>query len=205
MSQNIEQKTQDAAQKKWKKTKNQYELDKIGFESGNRFINYSTIPQRSDYKTGIQEGMEKPNLFGDDEYGLLDYLNPEKREVIKASNYNFTRMNEDEKNIYYYLNGRFGAEAAGNYIKSINRELNERNIEAVEESAKELGKEHPVFSSVLDAAIAPVTAGAYPVMLAEQATNAISGKYEPMDPNDKYLGQAAVLESLRSGVAENGD
>lgn len=203
MSQNIEQKTQDAAQKKWKKTKNQYELDKIGFESGNRFINYSTIPQRSDYKTGIQEGMEKPNLFGDDEYGLLDYLNPEKREVIKASNYNFTRMNEDEKNIYYYLNGRFGAEAAGNYIKSINRELNERNIETVKKGAEELGKDHPMFAAGLDAAIAPATAGAYPIMLAEQAAAAISGKYEPMDPNDKLLGQAAILEGLKSGVTEN--
>lgn len=203
MHQNIEQKTQDAAQKKWEDAKKQSELDKIGFQSGNRFINYSTIPQRADYGTGIKEGMDKPNLFHSEVYGLMDYLDPEKREVSKASKYNFTRMNEDEKNIYYYLNGRFGAEAAGNYIKSINRELNERNIEAVEESAKELGKEHPVFSSVLDAAIAPVTAGAYPAMLAEQATNAISGKYEPMDPNDKYLGQAAILESLRSGVAEN--
>lgn len=197
------QKTQDATQKKWENAKEQYELDKIGFQSGNRFINYSTIPQRSDYETGIKEGMDKPNLFSNEIYGLINYLDPEKREVSKASKYNFTRMNEDEKNIYYYLNGRFGAEAAGNYIKSINRELNERNIEAVKESAEELGKEHPVFSVGLDAAVAPVTAGAYPAMLAEQAANAISGKYEPMDPNDKYLGQAAILEGLRSGVAEN--
>lgn len=203
MHQNIEQKTQDSTQKKWENAKKQYEMDKIGFQSGNRFINYSTIPQRSDYETGIKEGMDKPNLFSNEIYGLMDYLDPEKREVSKASKYNFTHMNEDEKNIYYYLNGRFGAEAAGNYIKSINRELNKRNIAAVEESAKELGKEHPVFSSVLDAAIAPVTAGAYPAVLAGQAVNTISGKYEPMDPNDKYLGQAAILEGLRAGVAEN--
>lgn len=203
MHQNIEQKTQDAAQKKWENAKKQYELDKIGFQSGNRFINYSTIPQRSDYETGIKEGMDKPNLFSNEIPGLMDFLDPEKREVSKASKYNFTRMNEDEKNIYYYLNGRFGAEAAGNYIKSINRELNARNMEIVKENTKELAKEHPVFSSVLDAAIAPVTAGAYPAMLVEQTANAISGKYEPMDPNDKYLGQAAILEGLRAGVAEN--
>lgn len=203
MHQNIEQKTQDASKKKWENAKKQYELDKIGFQSGNRFINYSTIPQRSDYETGIKEGMDKPNLFSNEIPGLMDFLDPEKREVSKASKYNFTRMNEDEKNIYYYLNGRFGAEAAGNYIKSINRELNARNMEIVKENTKELAKEHPVFSSVLDAAIAPVTAGAYPAMLVEQAANAISGKYEPMDPNDKYLGQAAILEGLRAGVAEN--
>ena len=52
--------------------------------------------------------MDKPNLFSNEIYGLMDYLDPEKREVSKASKYNFTRMNEDEKNIYYYLNGRFG-------------------------------------------------------------------------------------------------
>lgn len=203
MHQNIEQKTQDASKKKWENAKKQYELDKIGFQSGKRFINYSTIPQRSDYETGIKEGMDKPNLFSNEIPGLMDFLDPEKREVSKASKYNFTRMNEDEKNIYYYLNGRFGAEAAGNYIKSINRELNARNMEIVKENTKELAKEHPVFSSVLDAAIAPVTAGAYPAMLVEQTANAISGKYEPMDPNDKYLGQAAILEGLRAGVAEN--
>nr|WP_294022294.1 hypothetical protein [uncultured Lachnoclostridium sp.] len=185
---------------------NQKAMDRVGFkdETG-AFHRYDSLErQEPDFTEMVGAGKERDNIFDPTaSYGPLDYLNKDKRAVIQGSQYNFTKMTDMEKNLYYYLNGKYGPQAATNYIKTLGPELNRRNVEDVQESASSLAKEHPVLGVGLDAGIAMAGSGAYPVLLAEQAYNNMMGRYDDIDPNDPLFGSSILGEGIRAGITNN--
>lgn len=184
----------------------QKSLDQTGFiDNKNNFIRYDSLErQQPDFREMMEEGRNNDNIFNPNStYGPMDYFNKEKRAVLQGSQYNFTKMTDTEKNLYYYLNGKYGAEAATNYIKSISEELNRRNVEDVQSNASALSKEHPILGTVLDAGIAAAGSGAYPVLLGRQAVRGLAGDYEDIDPNDPLFGASVITEAIRSGISEN--
>lgn len=191
----------EAAAKTYTEVRNKSGMD----TPGEGYIRYDRMAGQKDYSDMVQAGKEKANVFNSS-YGLIDYLdifNKDKQAVLEASNYNFTRMTDTEKDLYYYINGKYGAEAATDYIEKLNRDLNRRNAEAVSQSAEEIGKEHPIAGTVLDASIALGGSGAYPAMLFREAYNGITGNTERMDPNDPMFGSAILTEGLREGIGDN--
>lgn len=185
---------------------NQKAMDQIGFrDEAGTFHRYDSLErQEPDFIEMVGAGKEKDNIFDPTaSYGPLDYLNKDKRAVIRGSQYNFTKMTDAEKNLYYYLNGKYGPQAATNYIKTLGPELNRRNVEDVQESASSLAKEHPVLGVGLDAGIAMAGSGAYPVLLAEQAYNNMMGRYDDIDPNDPLFGSPILGEGIRTGITNN--
>lgn len=184
----------------------QKSLNQTGFtDKENNFIRYDSLErQEPDFIEMVGAGKERDNIFDPTaSYGPLDYLNKDKRAVIQGSQYNFTKMTDMEKNLYYYLNGKYGPQAATNYIKTLGPELNRRNVEDVQESASSLAKEHPVLGVGLDAGIAMAGSGAYPVLLAEQAYNNMMGRYDDIDPNDPLFGSPILGEGIRTGITNN--
>lgn len=180
-------------------------LEKTGIQDGYQFKRYMDMENNPDYLEMVKEGQKKENVFSDNNhtYGPLDYFDKEKRAVLQGTQYNFTRMNDTEKNLYFYINGKYGPETATNYIESINTDLNQRNVESVQGNAAELSKEHPIIGTGLNAGISAVGSGSYPVLLARQGIRNAMGNYEPLDPNDPLFGSAVIGEGIRSGIANN--
>lgn len=185
---------------------NQKAMDQIGFkDEAGAFHRYDSLErQEPDFAEMVGAGKERDNIFDPTaSYSPLDYLNKDKRAVIQGSQYNFTKMTDTEKDLYYYLNGKYGPQAAAKYIKTLGPELNWRNVEDVQESASSLAKEHPVLGVELDAGIAMAGSGAYPVLLAEQAYNNMMGRYDDIDPNDPLFGSSVLGEGIRTGITNN--
>ena len=185
---------------------NQKAMDQIGFkDEAGAFHRYDSLErQEPDFAEMVGAGKERDNIFDPTaSYSPLDYLNKDKRAVIQGSQYNFTKMTDTEKDLYYYLNGKYGPQAAAKYIKTLGPELNRRNAEDVQESASSLAKEHPVLGVGLDAGIAMAGSGAYPVLLAEQAYNNMMGRYDDIDPNDPLFGSSVLGEGIRAGITNN--
>lgn len=185
---------------------NQKAMDQIGFkDEAGAFHRYDSLErQEPDFAEMVGAGKERDNIFDPTaSYSPLDYLNKDKRAVIQGSQYNFTKMTDTEKDLYYYLNGKYGPQAAAKYIKTLGPELNQRNVEDIQESASSLAKEHPVLGVGLDAGIAMAGSGAYPVLLAEQAYNNMMGRYDDIDPNDPLFGSSILGEGIRTGITNN--
>lgn len=185
---------------------NQKAMDQIGFkDEAGAFHRYDSLErQEPDFAEMVGAGKERDNIFDPiASYSPLDYLNKDKRAVIQGSQYNFTKMTDTEKDLYYYLNGKYGPQAAAKYIKTLGPELNRRNVEDIQESASSLAKEHPVLGVGLDAGIAMAGSGAYPVLLAEQAYNNMMGRYDDIDPNDPLFGSSVLGEGIRTGITNN--
>ncbi len=175
---------------------------KYGFTATDvSYVPYTTriLSSQSDFREMVEQGKAKENLFsGDVTYGPLDYLNKDRREIMRAANTNFTYMTDREKDLYYYLNGKYGSGAAADYVESINQELNARSAEKVTEEAERLGRSNPVVGLAADAAFHVAGSGAYPRMLAGQAYNALSGRYEEIDSNDpRYFGATIMNEGIQ--------
>lgn len=188
--------------------KRESESSKSGFTtSSGDYVPYNTriLSLQPDFKEMVKQGKEKENLFsGDVTYGPLDYFNKNRREIMRAANTNFTYMTEQEKELYYYLNGKYGASEAADYVESINKELNARSAGKVAEETKKLGQDNPALGLAADAAFHIVGSGAYPRMLAGQAYNALTGRYKEIDPNDpRYFGTTIMNEGLQEGINEN--
>uniref|UniRef100_UPI0035664246 hypothetical protein n=1 Tax=Enterocloster aldenensis TaxID=358742 RepID=UPI0035664246 len=184
----------------------QKSLNQTGFiDKENNFIRYDSLErQQPDFHEMVEKGRNEDNIFNSNStFGPMDYFNKEKRMVLQGSQYNFTKMTDTEKNLYYYLNGKYGAQAATNYIESISEELNRRNVEDVQLNASTLSKEHPILGTILDAGIAAAGSGAYPVLLGRQAMQGITGDYEDIDPNDPLFGAPIITEAIRSGISDN--
>ena len=173
-------------------------FENVGFyDQNDEFVRYDGLERQSDFPEMVKSGKEKDNVFNAN-YGLIDYLNKDKRDVMKAANTNFTYMTDTEKDLYYYLNAKYGAKAASNYVESINKELNRRSAEYATAQAQKLGKEHPILGTVADTAFATVGSGAYPWIVAKT----VAGKKE-IDPNDPAFGADILNSGIRSGMSEN--
>lgn len=170
----------------------------VGFyDQNDEFVRYDGLERQSDFPEMVKSGKEKDNVFNAN-YGLIDYLNKDKRDVMKAANTNFTYMTDTEKDLYYYLNAKYGAKAASNYVESINKELNRRSAEFATAQAQKLGKEHPVLGTVADTAFAVEGSGAYPWIVAKT----VAGK-NGIDSNDPAFGADILNSGIRAGMSEN--
>lgn len=206
--QTIETNTRNAIASRKKREQEQKEtkriLDKTGFQDGYQFKRYVDVNKEPDFNENVQAGKDKANIF--EEYAVytpLDYFNKERMAVRNATQANNRYMSENEKNIYYYINGKYGPESAANYIKSLNVELNRRSAEDMEINTASFAQEHPVIGTALDAGTSLGGGVAYPTILAKYGVNSMLGKQEELDPNDPMYASAIINEGIRTGVANN--
>ncbi len=184
----------------------QRERDKLGFtpSEAEGFVRYDSLAAKPDFSKQVKAGQDKLDVF--DEYQVytpLDYFNKDRKAVKDALQENNRYMTEEEKNLYYYLNGRYGPQAAGNYIKSITPDLNARGAEAIQKNAAAYSKEHPVLGTVGDAAAAVSSGVTYPALLLKSGLNELTGNDIEMDANDPAYISSMIGEGVRSGVSEN--
>lgn len=206
--QTIETNTRNAIANRKKREQEQQEtkkiLDKKGFQDGYQFKRYVDVNKEPDFNENVQAGKDKANIF--EEYAVytpLDYFNKDRMAVRNATQANNRYMSENEKNIYYYINGKYGPESAANYIKSLNVELNRRSAEDMEINTASFAQEHPVIGTALDAGTSLGGGVAYPTILAKYGVNSMLGKQEELDPNDPMYTSAIINEGIRTGVTNN--
>ena len=204
----IETNTRNAIANRKKREQEQQEtkkiLDKTGFQDGYQFKRYVDVNKEPDFNENVQAGKDKANIF--EEYAVytpLDYFNKDRMAVRNATQANNRYMSENEKNIYYYINGKYGPESAANYIKSLNVELNRRSAEDMEINTASFAQEHPVIGTALDAGTSLGGGVAYPTILAKYGVNSMLGKQEELDPNDPMYTSAIINEGIRTGVTNN--
>lgn len=204
----LAEKTKQEKQAKQKREQEQQEtkriLDKTGFQDGYQFKRYVDVNKEPDFNENVQAGKDKANIF--EEYAVytpLDYFNKDRMAVRNATQANNRYMSENEKNIYYYINGKYGPESAANYIKSLNVELNRRSAEDMEINTASFAQEHPVIGTALDAGTSLGGGVAYPTILAKYGVNSMLGKQEELDPNDPMYTSAIINEGIRTGVTNN--
>lgn len=204
----IETNTRNAIANRKKREQEQQEtkkiLDKTGFQDGYQFKRYVDVNKEPDFNENVQAGKDKANIF--EEYAVytpLDYFNKDRMAVRNATQANNRYMSENEKNIYYYINGKYGPESAANYIKSLNVELNRRSAEDMEINSASFAQEHPVIGTALDAGTSLGGGVAYPTILAKYGVNSMLGKQEELDPNDPMYTSAIINEGIRTGVTNN--
>lgn len=179
-------------------------LNKIGYQDGYQFKRYMDVNKEPDFNENVQAGKDKANVF--EEYAVytpLDYFNKDRMAVRNATQANNRYMTENEKNVYYYINGKYGPESAANYIKSLNAELNRRSAEDMKKNTASFAQEHPVIGTALDAGTSLGGGVAYPTILAKYGVNSMLGKQEELDPNDPMYASAIINEGIRTGVTNN--
>ena len=113
--------------------------------------------------------------------------------TVKAKDY----MTEEELDIYYYIQGRYGTASAGRYLYDLAPELEERALAQSEELAnwRERAEEHPILTA---AAMAPMALTGGMRDSRYDIANAIS---EGISQNDSAL--ARMAGNVVQGVAEN--
>lgn len=184
--------------------KQQAERNKVGVDYGGSFIKYTDIPEMDDFKEQVENGKNKPNaVSGIQVFTPLDYLSKDRRALRRSSKATNDWMNDDEKNVYYYLNGKFGPQAAEKYIDSLQAVLNERSATDIKANAQDFAKKHPVAGVVADALTAISTMAAYPAMVAKYGWSAANGDKENIDPNDPMFTASVLNEGFQKGVSEN--
>ena len=184
--------------------KQQAERNKVGVDYGGSFIKYTDIPEMDDFKEQVENGKNKPNaVSGIQVFTPLDYLSKDSRALRRSSKATNDWMNDDEKNVYYYLNGKFGPQAAEKYIDSLQAVLNERSATDIKANAQDFAKKHPVAGVVADALTATSTMAAYPAMVAKYGWSAANGDKDNIDPNDPMFTASVLNEGFQKGVSEN--
>lgn len=184
--------------------KQQAERNKVGVDYGGSFIKYTDIPEMDDFKEQVENGKNKPNaVSGIQVFTPLDYLSKDRRALRRSSKATNDWMNDDEKNVYYYLNGKFGPQAAEKYIDSLQTVLNERSATDIKANAQDFAKKHPVAGIVADALTATSTMAAYPAMVAKYGWSAANGDKDNIDPNDPMFTASVLNEGFQKGVSEN--
>lgn len=184
--------------------KQQAERNKVGVDYGGSFIKYTDIPEMDDFKEQVENGKNKPNaVSGIQVFTPLDYLSKDRRALRRSAKATNDWMNDDEKNVYYYLNGKIGPQAAEKYIDSLQAVLNERSATDIKANAQDFAKKHPVAGVVADALTATSTMAAYPAMVAKYGWSAAYGDKDNIDPNDPMFTASVLNEGFQKGVSEN--
>lgn len=186
------------------KQKSEEMFDRAGFRDGDRFMMYDKLGSQPDYDAMVREGQEKNNVFDGKVhiYGPFSRFNKDKWEALQTSG-NIDKMTDTEKDLYYYLNGKYGAHTALNYVKSLKGTLDERLANTVHTNVATLSKNHPAVGTALDAGAAFEGGVAYPAMLVRQAYRNATGNYKDLDPNDPMFMTDFIGGGVREGVADN--
>lgn len=208
--QTIETNTRNAITSRKKREQEQQEtkriLAKMGFQDGYQFKRYSDLGHEPDFKEWVHYGSEKPNVFPNGKiYSPFDIVNKEQRDAMTArSKYNYMYMSDTEKELYHYLNGKYGADKANGYLESIGDELNRRSSASYTKNAEDFAKIHPIAGTGVDAGMSLLTGVTYPMFLAEQAYKTSAGKDTTIDPYaDAYFSPTNLNEAIRSGIKQN--
>lgn len=167
-----------------------------GAKGKNNLSGQAYVINSQDKDAMIAAGKEKPSLFKEDDsfLGLGNW----NLELIRhrGSGYNYTYMDEEQKDAYYYLLGKYGIDAADDYMKSIKDTLNERSYSAVAENVKEKSKENAAIGLTGNLAGSLMSSAGY----AEDIINKTIGK--GYDPYGVGHGASLIEEKSREGLKE---
>lgn len=167
-----------------------------GAKGKNSLSGQAYVINSQDKDAMIAAGKEKPSLFkADDSFLGLGNWN---LDLIRhrGSGYNYTYMDEEQKDAYYYLLGKYGLDAADDYMKSIKDTLNERSYSAVAENVKEKSKENAAIGLTGNLAGSLMSSVGY----VEDIANKTMGR--GYDPYGIGHGASMIEEKSREGLKE---
>ena len=109
----------------------------------------------------------------------------------------WSQTTEEERAAYQMMQSMYGEEAAEEYMRQIEPELNKRLAEAQEKESTEWAEKRPLFSSLKSVLTAPVRGAG----MLEMAAERLFGKES--DPYDPRLSVAREADTIRNTVAQN--
>lgn len=120
-----------------------------------------------------------------------------------GANDKYKYMTEDEYNDYNYYLAKYGERKAKEYLQAIDRELNSRKAPVETEEARQFAKKHKILGGMLAVAEGTQTPKAFGAIIKQNIKNAVTGEYDPVDPNSEDMRGARLNEAAREGITED--
>lgn len=111
-------------------------------------------------------------------------------------------LTDDEYAVYNYYLGRGEKKQAQEYLDLLDGQLNEREAAADAQTLKQQAKEKPALGVATNVASTLLTPLAYGATVGQNIKNAVTGEYEPIDPNSPYMRGVQAEQATREGLTE---
>lgn len=111
-------------------------------------------------------------------------------------------LTDDEYAVYNYYLGRGEKKQAQEYLDLLDGQLNERGAAADAQTLKQQAKEKPALGVATNVASTLLTPLAYGATVGQNIKNAVTGEYEPIDPNSPYMRGVQAEQATREGLTE---
>ena len=115
----------------------------------------------------------------------------------------YTKLTEEERNIYNYVLAKEGNKAADEYLKSLDRDLNKRRQESVNEGVKKMANENKFAGVAANIGSSFLTPAAYAETIKQNVKNKITGKEEEIDPYSSAMSPVHMNNATREGIEQN--
>lgn len=116
-----------------------------------------------------------------------------------------SKLTDEEKNIFLSAVGRGDWSSAGKYLSLLERDLNRRDQEAQSAESEQYAYEHPVAGTVSRLGAGLFRGLGYAANAGQAVKNAVTGDYEPTDPNSKWFRAAHGARDLQSGLEQRAE
>lgn len=165
-------------------------------EKANRFKSYNELKNNEDFLEFSEKGRKSPARFLDI---LSSYDSKRRVEELKT-------MTDEEQDVYYYLMGKYGANAAKEYASSeLDRKLSERFTNNEIEEAKKFGEQHPIMGIGTNAIENIQGSSAYLQALLKKPGNDVDlNKGAFTDYKVAQATQEGIKNAARNTFGENG-
>lgn len=111
-------------------------------------------------------------------------------------------LTDDEYAVYNYYLGRGEKKQAQEYLDLLDGQLNEREAAADAQTLKQQAKEKPALGVATNVASTLLSPLAYGATVGQNIKNAVTGEYEPIDPNSPYMRGVQAEQATREGLTE---
>lgn len=195
----------------------------------NRLQGYKNSNRYSDFDEYVKKGKEIENpsyeqrntgidklVIGNKKVADFDIANRLKNKVeyafeqeakknVDPNDYDrrYTKLTEEERNIYNYVLAKEGNKAADEYLKSLDRDLNKRRQESVNEGVKKMANENKFAGVAANIGSSFLTPAAYAETIKQNVKNKITGKEEEIDPYSSAMSPVHMNNATREGIEQN--
>lgn len=195
----------------------------------NRLQGYKNSNRYSDFEEYVKKGKEIENptyeqrntgidklVIGNKKVADFDIANRLKNKVeyafeqeakknVDPNDYDrrYTKLTEEERNIYNYVLAKEGNKAADEYLKSLDRDLNKRRQESVNEGVKKMANENKFAGVAANIGSSFLTPAAYAETIKQNVKNKITGKEEEIDPYSSAMSPVHMNNATREGIEQN--
>ncbi|SMC40984.1 hypothetical protein [Papillibacter cinnamivorans] len=164
-------------------------------QNDNSFLKYASKGKQSEDNkveyAATHGGSDDPTKYDPNVIGAVS-------EDIK-----YQYMTDAERNVYAYYIGKGETDKANQYLGTIDRELNARKAQSVYGRELEKSSKNKAYAVVNNLLNSKLSVGGTLYAGAQALSNAVTGKYVPIDPNSPAMLPAIKEQATRAGITKD--